>query len=288
MGEWFFVSDLHGRSGRYRRLFEAIRERRPEVVLLGGDLFPGGSGMRLLSQADADFEEEILFSGLSGLRRELGGGYPRILAIPGNDDGRAGEEALAEGERRGLLSLIHQKCVPVRDWTVMGYAFVPPTPFLLKDFERYDVSRYVDPGAVPPEEGVHSAPADADAIQAATIREDLARLAPAVDRSRLIGLFHAPPYDTRLDLADLAARSIDGAPLDPHVGSIALRRFLEERGPHLALHGHVHESVRLSGEFIDRVGRTVCLGAAHDGPELALVSFDPEHPAEARRDLLPV
>jgi len=32
---------------------------------------------------------------------------------------------------------------------------VPPTPFLLKDWEKYDVSAYVDPGCVSPEEGYH-------------------------------------------------------------------------------------------------------------------------------------
>jgi len=30
----------------------------------------------------------------------------------------------------------------------------------------------------------------------------------------------------------------------------------------------------------------VCLGAAHDGPELALVRFDPRDPAAAVRELL--
>lgn len=284
---WFFTSDLHGHPGRYRRLFEIIRAERPSAVLLGGDLFPGGGGFGMKAGDGQDFEEEVLFAGLAGLQRELGETYPRILAIPGNDDGRAGEESLAEGERRKILTLVHMRCVPVQDWTVMGYAFVPPTPFLLKDFERYDVSRYVDPGAVPPEEGWHSTPVDAEAIRLATIQSDLARLAPPGELGRLIGLFHAPPHDTRLDLADLAGRSVDGAPLDPHVGSIAIRRFLEDRQPPLSLHGHVHESVRLSGGFCDRVGRAVCLGAAHDGPELALIRFDPASPAAARRELIP-
>jgi len=57
----------------------------------------------------------------------------------------------------------------------------------------------------------------------------------------------------------------------------------------VTLHGHVHESARLTGAWQDRIGRTVCLSAAHDGPELALVRFDLEparrgHPGTAVAD----
>ncbi len=78
---------------------------------------------------------------------------------------------------------------------------------------------------------------------------------------------------------------MDHAPVDVHVGSIAVRRFIEARQPLLTLHGHVHESARLTGTWQDRIGRTVCLSAAHDGPELALVRFDLERPGEATREL---
>jgi uncharacterized protein len=79
---------------------------------------------------------------------------------------------------------------------------------------------------------------------------------------------------------------VDDVPLDPHVGSIAIRRFLEARGPDISLHGHVHEAARLSGTWRTRVGRTHAFGAAHDGPELALVRFDAERPEDATRELL--
>ena len=97
---------------------------------------------------------------------------------------------------------------------------------------------------------------------------------------------HAPPYDTHLDRAALDGKSIDHVPIDVHVGSIAVRRFIEARQPLLTLHGHVHESARLTGSWRERIGRTWCLSAAHDGPELALVRFDPEDPGGAVRDLL--
>ena len=62
--------------------------------------------------------------------------------------------------------------------------------------------------------------------------------------------------------------------------------FIETRQPLLTLHGHVHESARLTGAWNDRIGRTWLFGGAHDGPELALVRFDPEDLEGASRLLL--
>src|SRR5206468_6740630 len=106
----------------------------------------------------------------------------------------------------------------------------------------------------------------------------------ALDRA--IFLFHTPPYDTPLDRADLDGRKFEHVPLDVHVGSIAVRRFIEQRQPLLTLHGHVHESTRITGAWKTKIGKTVCLNAAHDGPELAIVRFDPERPEDAERELL--
>jgi Icc-related predicted phosphoesterase len=120
----------------------------------------------------------------------------------------------------------------------------------------------------------------------ATIREDLDLLAGDADLSRAVFLVHTPPYRTLLDRAALDGRMVDHAPLDVHVGSIALRRFIESRQPLLTLHGHVHESARLTGAWRDRIGRTHAFSAAHDGPELALVRFDPGDLDSASRELL--
>jgi Icc-related predicted phosphoesterase len=79
---------------------------------------------------------------------------------------------------------------------------------------------------------------------------------------------------------------IDHVPVDIHLGSIAVRRFIEKRQPLLTLHGHIHDAARISGSWRDRIGRTVCLSAAHDGPELALVRFDLDRLDEAARELM--
>ncbi len=287
MGHCFFVSDLHGRPGRYRKLFAAAVQERPAAIFLGGDLFP--TGMASLAAAETAFDDfilDFLAPGFADLRARLGKTCPRIFLIPGNDDVRSEEATLRAMEAEGLWEYIHERKIDWDDFAVFGYACVPPTPFQLKDWERYDVSRYLDPGCVSPEQGWRSVPVPEREMKYATIQKDLEALAGAGDLSRSIFLFHTPPYQTCLDRAALDGKMVDHVPLDVHVGSIAVRRFIEKRQPRITLHGHIHESARLTGSWKDRIGNTHLFSAAHDGPELALVRFDPEAPEEASRELI--
>jgi hypothetical protein len=215
----------------------------------------------------------------------MGTAYPRVGAIMGNDDPRVHEPGFLELEQLGLWTYLQARVVPWGTEQVAGYAFVPPTPFQLKDWEKYDVSRYVDPGCTPPTEGLRTTTPDHDP-RYATIAQDLDALALRLDPANAIVLFHSPPYGTVLDRAALDGMHVDNVPLDLHVGSIAIRRFIEHHGPRITLHGHVHESVALTGQWRQQLGRSTVMGAAHHGPELGLVLFDPDDPASAERLLL--
>lgn len=278
-----FVSDLHGAESRYEKLWSAITAERPGAVFLGGDLLPH-------SARDArgqDFVGDYLAAGFAAVQSRLGADYPRVYLILGNDDPRAFEAAFLAVDKTGLWSYAHQRrLVLPGGCPLYGYAHVPPTPFLLKDWERYDVSRYVDPGCVSPEEGHRSVEIAPHKIRHATIRTDLERLVGAADLRQAVFLFHSPPYETKLDRAALDGRLHEHVPLDVHIGSIAIRRFIEERQPRVTLHGHVHEAARITGAWKDHLGETVLLSAAHDGPELALVRFDLEEPGQATRTLI--
>ncbi len=273
----FFASDLHGHERRYEALFEAVAGERPEAVLLGGDLLP--------FQAQEEFVDDLA-GRFGALRSTLGEGYPRVFLILGNDDPRALEPVFAGYESDGLWFLLHNRCIENGAHRLYGYSYIPPTPFMLKDWERYDVSHYVDPGCISPEEGFRSTDVEPNVIRYSTIESDLERLGGDDDLTGAVFLFHAPPYQTKLDRAALDGQSFDHAPLDVNVGSIAIKRFIEKRQPLVTLHGHVHESARLTSHWMDRIGRTILLGAAHDGPELALIRFDPEHAEQATRELL--
>jgi len=279
----FFVADIHGSTERYEKLLEAVRKERPGAVFLGGDLLPT---LRALGGEAVVSDPEELAGLFDEVRRELGEEYPRVFLILGNDDPRSMEADFIAAGERGAWTYLHNRRAEFEGRPVFGYSFVPPTPFLNKDWERYDVSRYVDPGCVSPEEGHRSVPVDPGVTRYKTIMEDLENLLGEEDLSSAVLLFHTPPYQTNLDLTGLAGQMIDHVPLDPHVGSIAVRRLIEERGPKITLHGHIHESAHRTGSWRDRIQETHLLGAAHHGPELALVRFNPDHPESAERELL--
>jgi Icc-related predicted phosphoesterase len=107
-----------------------------------------------------------------------------------------------------------------------------------------------------------------------TIAEALAALARDGSAGETIWVCHTPPRDTRCDM--IFARR--------HVGSRALRGFIERHQPPLVLSGHIHESPRVSAAWRDRVGRTVVVNPGQFGTSrICGVWFDPADPAGTLR-----
>jgi len=279
----FFCTDLHGYTDRYEKLLNRIREQSPDLVLLGGDLLPHGFAIK---EGLDDFYQDFLLPSFLRLRDEMGSNYPSICIILGNDDARINEKDFLQAEQTGVWHYIHQKKFTFGEYTLLGYAYVPPTPFRLKDWERYDVSRYVDPGCIHPLEGMFSVPPPERDIEYQTIEKDLQTLTTEIDPDKMIVLFHSPPHKTHLDRAALDGMKIDHIPLDVHVGSIAIKRFIEETQPLMTLHGHIHESSRITGHWYEYIGNTLAVNGSWDGTELSLISFDPDQPGKIRRELI--
>jgi len=275
----FFVSDLHGKTDRYTKLFSAIGNEKPSIVLLGGDLLPH-------SYLHSNFIEDFLVKNFIELKSEMQNHYPKILLILGNDDAKSEEKKIINYSSEGLWDYVHFKTVGINNVRISGYSYTPPSPFLLKDWERYDVSRYVDPGCISPEEGKRTVEISSDEKKYSTIEKDLEILFGTMNVNNDIILFHGPPYKTKLDRAALDGKSVDHVPLDVHVGSVAIRKFIEIKQPKLTLHGHIHESARLTGSWKDQIEKTICFSAAHDGKELALIEFDTDNLSTAKRILL--
>lgn len=142
---------------------------------------------------EKSFIHSVLQDGFGAVKGDLSSAYPKVLLILGNDDPQVEEKELTEGESLGLWNYLHFRKIECGDFTVYGYACVPPTPFALKDWERYDVSRFVDPGCISPEEGWRSVPVSPNNIRYATIQAELDLLTNDSDLSKAIFLFHAPP-----------------------------------------------------------------------------------------------
>lgn len=280
----FFVSDLHGDIKQYKKLFSLVIKEQPNALFIGGDLLP--SPLKLLSALDIahhDFINGFLLKELKKIKDKLGKNYPEIFIILGNDDGRMEEAAILDAGVKGIWTYCHNRHIKWETYSIFGYSYVPPTPFRLKDWERYDVSRYVDPGCVHPKDGALSIPVSEYELEYTTIAGDLEKLAGNTEHSKSIFLFHSPPYKCNLDRAALDGKMIDYAPLDVHLGSIAIQRFIEKEQPHITLHGHIHESTRITGSWKDTFIKTISFNAAHDGPELSLIKFDPACPDKAVR-----
>jgi hypothetical protein len=85
---------------------------------------------------------------------------------------------------------------------------------------------------------------------------------------------HSPPRDTACDVVQGGA----------HVGSRAVRAWIERRQPSLVLSGHIHESPRVSGSWRDRLGDAEVVNPGQFGTvRLCGVWFDPARPAGTLR-----
>ena len=282
----FFVSDIHGKIDKYEKLFKEIKTEKPEIVFFGGDLLPSGLAFNKTADKNfTDFINDYILKNFLEIKELLESDYPEIFLILGNDDPKIEESLLLKAEKSGAFKYMHNKKVKYKKYKIYGYANIPPTPFLLKDWERYDVSRYVDPGCVPPTEGYRTIKTNED-IEYATIQKDIEKLTDNDDLSHSVFLFHSPPYKTNLDRAALDGQIVDFVPLDVHVGSIAIKRFIEEKQPTVTLHGHVHESSQITGKWQQKIGKTFAFSAAYNGEELAIIKFDLNNPSVANRVLI--
>ena len=284
MPHCYFVSDLHGHAGRYEKLFQRVLQAPPDIVFIGGDLLP--HGYYAPSEEGNGFIQKVLIEGFQDLKQKLQARYPEVFLILGNDDPRINEGRIRDaGEKYGIWTYVHNRKVQYGDYDIYGYAFIPPSPFGLKDWEKYDVSRYVDPGCTHPGEGMRSVTPDYD-TEYNNIKQDLDQMVGDEKLDRSVFLFHSPPYNTPLDRAALDGQMVDYVPLDVHVGSIAIQRFIEARQPLLTMHGHIHEASRLTGRWSSRLGNTWLFNASVDSSDLALVRFDLEDPSGATRELI--
>jgi hypothetical protein len=266
-----FTCDLHGDLGLYEQLEELLRVETPDLLILGGDLLIDGDPQDPLGT-------QVVF-----LQREL---MPRITrwraasprlnvaCLVGNHEWACTQAALqAHHQARRVILLDHRRAWVHEGLSLLGYPSTPPTPHWVKDFERLDL-----PGDPLPEfEGLVWDPAR-QRVRAAdlqrhfgdrpTIAHELAQAAPVADPWILVA--HAPPHNTRLDRLSKVPYPI---------GSRAVRQFVEQRQPMVALHGHVHESPEVTGRFADRVGQTLCINPGQGHQRLHAVVFDMERPA---------
>jgi len=261
-----FTSDLHGHEALYSQLDAFIRRETPDLLILGGDLFPDGDLDDPVG-TQGRYVDQVFIPRLRRWRGEHPG--MRVAAILGNHDWLSTQAALLECQARGeLVSLDHRRPLDLGEVRLLGYSHTPPTPYWVKDFERLDLPGDEIPmtgGAVWDAKGrrVTQATAEEYFRDQPSIASDLA--SASIPDAPWIFVCHAPPFETKLDRLPH---------LDYPVGSRAVRDFITVRQPLCSLHGHIHESPGLTGSFVETIGSTLCINPGQTNTQLHAVVFD--------------
>jgi Icc-related predicted phosphoesterase len=267
-----FTSDLHGDRTLYEALGELLLRERPRLLILGGDLLrdadpgdPLGTQVREL--------REVFLPRIDAWRaavRDL-----EVACVVGNHEVRCTRDALLPEHDRGRVVLLDHR----RPWMCAGVSFVghsstPACPYWVKDFERRDLPGDPVPeyaGAAWDDDQNRSREVDLETwfMSQPSMQEEL-EMVPAVS-SPWILVAHTPPYDSKLDRLLRVPYPI---------GSRAVRRFIADRQPTVALHGHVHESPQATGSYTDQIGSTLCINPGQEVGRLHAVLFDVRRPVE--------
>ena len=286
-----YSSDIHGNEIQYQKLVQYALQISADSVIVGGDIAPKGDSvtayLRELKELSPDLfiaMQRLFFEKrLPDLISPLKGKGIDLFLMMGNDDCAANYGLFEKGEEEGLYKIIHGKRLRLTDdFDIVGYSYVPITPFGIKDWEKFDLSdvssalnqdydkrkksNYNLVGSKSSKEGWSDFVFTLDMEKTDSIQKDLSTALFQQDPHKTVYVMHAPPNDTNLDII------INGN----HVGSFAERLFIQERQPYLTLHGHIHETVYKSGSFKQVMGNTLSFASGNHnvGKDLAVVVFD--------------
>jgi Icc-related predicted phosphoesterase len=241
------LTDLHGDAGRLEQILTAAGP--VDLILFGGDITNFGTPddvERLVRQAQA--------------------AGPTVLAVAGNCDSAAIDQRLAELEETGTGSAatldsassagvaatvpvpvcsprvgLHGRGVSLGSLAIHGLSGIPPWTSRMYGFAEEELTAtlergYAELSRVACHVGRSPTPSQNERSETAS-HESAPRPIHAV-------LTHVPPHGTRLDRTMLFQ----------HVGSAALRAFVERTQPALVISGHVHEA-----RGAEQIGRTTAV-----------------------------
>lgn len=264
------AADIHGNINQYEKIKNLVVENNISFVFLCGDILPKDGGtwtpenkIRTIKM-QADFINNYFLQYLAEL-----GQIAHLYAIFGNDDFRSNYHLLKDADIPNVTFLDNEVAkLPIsdQDLYVAGYSYIGMTPFLHKDWEKWDI----EPGSIFHKlyrsDGYSSAGGKHIAVDriddSSTIQRDLGQLATLSDPRKTVYIFHEAPYDTTLDMIAPDNKYIKDGQL--HIGSVALREFVENECPLLTMHGHIHETFAESGDYKWQSGQSLSVTAAND------------------------
>ncbi|MGV8086971.1 MAG: metallophosphoesterase family protein [Candidatus Woesearchaeota archaeon] len=293
-----YTSDVHGNEKQLRALVDYALDVKPSTVIIAGEIAP----------KDMPFEESgiyikaqryFLSNTLPKLMERLKSQLPQtmIYVSMGNDDARSNIDVLKQFPQ--LYTELHGNRLKLNsDFDIVGYSYCPITPFAVKDWEKFDLTnipaQFAEEYAkrkrtnygldraiksVAPNEWINFEFSLEDELKD-SIQLDLRENIYTQNSGKTIYVFHAPPNETALDiLSD-----------NQHMGSYAIREFIEKNNPYITLHGHIHETVRMSkGKFKENIGNTISMSAGNHNEDsnVSALLFDAYNPQSVQRVTIP-
>jgi len=290
-----YTADMHGNEIQYQKLVNYGIKIHADIIIIGGDITPKITPFNTCIKNlknQRDFLQFRLPELLNPLKQKLP--KSRLFILMGNDDCSVNMDILKNNDSE-LYQIIHNKRINLTEkYDIVGYSYVPITPFGMKDWEKYDLTRipiklkqqylkriktsYRLEGFKSTLEGLQKFNFSSDIKQENTIQNDLSKDLFRENPEKTIYVIHTPPNNTNLDQTNIGS----------HAGSFAVREFTEQCQPLLTLHGHIHESVEVSGQFKEKIGKTLCLspGNTNYSNQLAVLSFDLSHIQEVKRIII--
>jgi uncharacterized protein len=219
---FLFTSDIHASYDHLFSMLKKAGKKSVDAVVIGGDIIPHylpDFDSDDILNAQADYIEKIFIPAIENFKKQ---NRIKFYLDMGNDDFIAGRKFL-ENRRGKLFELLHMQLHPFTDKVdIVGYMAVPPTPFGRKDWEKPDCKKQTfAPGNLISTKGVVSRKGFLektviDLNSEDSIEANLSVLEKKICRP-FIFISHIPPYNTSLDVMYN----------DEHVGSLAVRDFIE-------------------------------------------------------------
>ena len=243
-----YITDLHGSQWKYDQSLLLAKEHQVQIVINGGDMYPKGGDL---------FEQDKFITGyLKGYFERFNAAGIHYLSYPGNDDLKIFDD-LFEAICKPLpfIQSMAQRKIEIEGYEFIGMNWVVDYPFRLKDRCRMDMQDYVfqqqfGTGLLSTRDGWKELDDwCAYAKTLPTIADELEKLPTPENFRKSIYILHMPPARLGLD------KCANGT----EVGSKAIYQFIEKSQPLLTLHGHIHESPRMTGLWHNKIGQTVCI-----------------------------
>lgn len=243
-----FVTDLHGCTWKYDKLYKVAKAYHADIVINGGDMLPKN---RNLFQQDQFITRE-----LQRHFQQFDDAKIHYLCCLGNDDLMIFDPLFEETcQQYEYICNMAQRKKTIHDVDFIGMNWVVDYPFRLKDRCRMDTREYIfqqqfGTGLLSTVSGWKDIDDwSAYAHTLPTIEDELDELPQPHNMEHSVYIIHMPPAHIGLDVCGHGEQ----------VGSQAIYDFLQAQQPMLSLHGHIHESPDMSGVWKAELGKTICI-----------------------------